>query len=224
MSPTNPSKVRKTPRQRRSAETVEAILTAAAHILEKEGFEAATTNRVAQKAGVSIGSLYQYFPNKESLVRALNDHHTQEILDLLRRRFGELREAPLESSVRAMVQTMVEVHRVNPALHRVLVNVVPSVGGLAETRVVEDAATALLTQFLKARKDELRLLDPELSAFMLVHAVEALTHAAVLEHPQLLKGEAFVKEATRMILGYLQDSQEASKLPSRRSGKKHRQC
>ncbi len=206
MSPTNPSQVRKTPRQRRSAETVEAILTAAAHILEKEGFDAATTNRVAVKAGVCIGSLYQYFPNKESLVRALNDRHTKEILDLLRKRFGELQEAPLKNSVRAIVQTMVEVHRVNPALHRVLVNVVPGIGGLAETRVVEDAAAALLTQFLKARRAELQPLNPELSAFMLVHAVEALTHAAVLERPELLKGEAFVDEASRMILGYLRTS------------------
>ena len=211
MSPTNPSKVRKTPRQRRSAETVEAILTAAAHILEKEGFDAATTNRVAVKAGVSIGSLYQYFPNKESLVRALNDRHTKEILDLLRKRFGELREAPLESSVRAIVQTMVEVHRVNPALHRVLVNIVPSIGGLAETRVVEDAAAALLSQFLKARAADLRPLNPDLSAFMLVHAVEALTHAAVLEHPELLKGELFVDEASRMILGYLRGGPEEAR-------------
>ncbi len=211
MSPTNPSKVRKTPRQRRSAETVEAILTAAAHILEKEGFDAATTNRVAVKAGVSIGSLYQYFPNKESLVRALNDRHTKEILDLLRKRFGELREAPLESSVRAIVQTMVEVHRVNPALHRVLVNIVPSIGGLAETRVVEDAAAALLSQFLKARAADLRPLNPDLSAFMLVHAVEALTHAAVLERPELLKGELFVDEASRMIFGYLRGGPEEAR-------------
>lgn len=211
MSPSNPSKIRKTPRQRRSTETVEAILTAAAHILEKEGFEAATTNRVAVKAGVSIGSLYQYFPNKESLVRALNDRHTFEVLELLRKRFVEVREAPLEASVKAIVRAMVEVHRVNPALHRVLVNIVPSIGGLAETRALEDAAAALLAQFLVARKAELRPLDPNLSAFMLVHAVEALTHAAVLERPELLKGDAFVDEASRMILGYLQEAERPTK-------------
>lgn len=203
MSPSNPSQIRKTPRQRRSAETVEAILTAAAHILENEGFDAATTNRVAVKAGVSIGSLYQYFPNKESLVRALNDRHTREVLALLQKRFAEVREAPLEVSVRAIVQAMVDIHRVNPGLHRVLVNIVPGIGGLAETKALEDAATALLTQFLKARAAELRTLNPELSAFLLVHAVEALTHAAVLERPDLLKGELFVNEASRMILGYL---------------------
>lgn len=206
MSPSNPSQIRKIPRQRRSTETVEAILTAAAHILEKEGFEAATTNRVAVKAGVSIGSLYQYFPNKASLVRALNDRHTNEILELLRRRFVEVKEAPLELAVEAIVRAMVEAHRVNPSLHRVLVNIVPSIGGLTETKVVEDAATTLLARFLKARASDLRPLDFDLSAFMLVHAVEALTHAAVLERPELLKGDAFVNEASRMILGYLRES------------------
>ena len=217
MSPSNPSKIRKTPRQRRSTETVEAILTAAAHILEKDGFEAATTNRVAVKAGVSIGSLYQYFPNKESLVRALNDRHTQEVLELLRKRFLEVREATLEDSVKAIVRAMVEVHRVNPALHRVLVNIVPGIGGLAETKALEDAAAALLTQFLKTRKAQLRPLNPELSAFMLVHAVEALTHAAVLERPELLKGDVFVDEASRMILGYLQGDTRSSKKSPRRT-------
>ena len=59
----NPAKLRKSPAQSRSRATVEAILDAAAHILVTQGFAAASTNRIAEKAGVSIGSLYQYFPN-----------------------------------------------------------------------------------------------------------------------------------------------------------------
>jgi len=68
---------------------------------------------------------------------------------------------------------------------------------------VEEAAAALLVAFLKSRADELRPLDFELSAFLLVHSVEALTHAAVLEHPRLLDGDLFIEETSRMILGYL---------------------
>lgn len=194
---------RKSPSQKRSQETVDAILAATARILAKDGFEKATTNRIATKAGVSIGSLYQYFPNKESLVRALNDQHTRGILELLRVRYAEVRHAPLEVAVRAIVSAMVEVHRVDPDLHRVLVRATPAVGALEETRRVEEAAAALLVAFLKARADELRPLDFELSAFLLVHSVEALTHAAVLEHPELLEGDLFIQETTRMILGYL---------------------
>jgi AcrR family transcriptional regulator len=71
--PTNKSalKVRKQPRQRRSADTVAVILEAAAHILDKQGSAKFNTNAVAERAGVSIGSLYQYFPGKQALLAAL---------------------------------------------------------------------------------------------------------------------------------------------------------
>ncbi|MBK8724753.1 MAG: TetR family transcriptional regulator [Holophagaceae bacterium] len=199
---------RKAPRQKRSLETVDAILAATAHILSKEGLEKATTNHIAARAGVSIGSLYQYFPNKESLVRALNDRHTQEILALLSRRFEEVREAPIPDAVRAIVRAMVDVHRHDPDLHRVLVQATPAVGAKVETRRLEAAAGRLLVGFFQARAAELRIQDFELSAFLLVQSVEALTHAAVLEHPGLLEDERFVEETTRMIVGYLTDGVE----------------
>jgi AcrR family transcriptional regulator len=194
---------RKLPRQKRSLETVDAILGATAHILSREGLERATTNAVAARAGVSIGSLYQYFPDKEALVRALNERHTREILELLQARFDEIREAPIPDAVEAIVRAMVEVHRHDPDLHRVLVQVTPAVGGREETRRLEAAAAGMLVAFFKARAAELRPLDFELSAFLLVQSVEALTHAAVLEHPDLLKEDRFVQETTRMIVGYL---------------------
>lgn len=194
---------RKAPLQRRSQDTVDAILEATAHILSHEGLEAATTNRIAFKAGVSIGSLYQYFPNKEALVRALNDRHTHEILEILKARVAEVWAAPMEKAVKALVHAMVDVHQVDPDLHRVLVQATPGVGALEETRRVEVEAEALLVAFLRFRQAELRPLDLKLSAFLLVHSVEALTHAAVIEYPALLADERFVEETTRMILGYL---------------------
>ena len=71
---------RKTPRQQRSAATVAAILEAAAHILEEEGFDGYTTNAVAARAGVSIGSVYQYFPNRDSVTRALIERRSEALL------------------------------------------------------------------------------------------------------------------------------------------------
>lgn len=74
-------KPRKTPVQSRSAMTVEAILEAAAHILEEEGFEGYTTNAIAARAGVSIGSLYQYFPNKDAVTAALVMEDARQLHD-----------------------------------------------------------------------------------------------------------------------------------------------
>jgi AcrR family transcriptional regulator len=81
---------RKNPTQERSADTVEAILEAAARILEDEGFEGYNTNAVASRAGVSIGSLYQYFPNKDAITRSLLQRETAP----LKAEFAEVRNAP----------------------------------------------------------------------------------------------------------------------------------
>jgi AcrR family transcriptional regulator len=75
-SATQAAKPRKTPRQKRSADTVAVIVEAAARILERDGFEGFNTNAIAEKAGVSIGSLYQYFPSKNALLSALIERET----------------------------------------------------------------------------------------------------------------------------------------------------
>jgi AcrR family transcriptional regulator len=71
---------RKTPRQQRSANTVATILQAAAHILEEAGLDGYTTNAVAARAGVSIGSVYQYFPHRDAVTRALIERRSEELL------------------------------------------------------------------------------------------------------------------------------------------------
>lgn len=74
-----PNTPRKLPRQDRVKETVEAILTATAHILTETGYDTASTNRITERAGISIGSPYQYFPNKEAIVTALRSRHVDEV-------------------------------------------------------------------------------------------------------------------------------------------------
>ena len=84
---TNPRKIAS---QERSRATVDALVEATARILVREGFDKASTNRIAEVAGVSVGSLYQYFPSKEALVAAVIERHNQEIMQAVR---GELAEA-----------------------------------------------------------------------------------------------------------------------------------
>src|SRR5256885_17137254 len=79
MASTTRLKPRRRPRQERSRETVEAIVEAAAQVFERHGYAAGTTNRIAERAGVSIGSLYQYFPNKDAIVAELARRHIAEI-------------------------------------------------------------------------------------------------------------------------------------------------
>jgi AcrR family transcriptional regulator len=199
------TKPRKSPTQERSQLTVAALLKATAHILVKEGYESASTNRIAEAAGVSIGSLYQYFPSKEALVAAVVDRHMQEMMELLRAAVDRVREQPVEVATRELVRVMIDAHRVDPRLHRALVEQVPRVGRLENIRAIDREAYALIRAYLEAHRDELRIADLDVASFVCVATVEALTHAAVVNRPDVLadKSGVFADEVTRLVVGYL---------------------
>src|SRR5215469_5687650 len=94
------TKPRKTASQGRSRATVKALLDATARILIAEGFDKASTNRIAEVAGVSVGSLYQYFPGKEALVAAVIERHQQQIMQTVRGELAEVLVQPVQNAVR----------------------------------------------------------------------------------------------------------------------------
>jgi len=195
---------RKEPRQERAKATVDAILSATARILVKEGYDRASTNRIAEAAGVSVGSLYQYFPSKEALVAALIEKHSQEMLSYLESRAAShAPTAPLRTLVRDVVHAMVDAHRVDPKLHRVLMEQVPRVGALKRLSELDDRALELIRTYLEFRSPELRPKNLKLAAFLMASLVEAVTHGAVLMHPEYLVDEGLIDETTEVICRYL---------------------
>jgi AcrR family transcriptional regulator len=118
-----PSAMRKAPLQARSRATIDAILDAAAHILGERGWSGLTTNAVADVAGVSIGSLYQYFPNKLALIEAVRQRHFEEVLLVLRA--GGDERMTRKRRIAALVDGMIAVHSRYPAAHRVLIEESP---------------------------------------------------------------------------------------------------
>jgi AcrR family transcriptional regulator len=185
---------------------VDALIEATARILVREGFDKASTNRIAAVAGVSVGSLYQYYPSKEALVAAVIVRHNQEIMRIVRGALAEVASQPIEKAVRRLVAVAVEAHRIDPRLHRVLAEQIPRIGRLAEVEVFNRENFALFRAFLEAHRDELRLKDLEIATFVCVTSIEALTHNAVLHHSDMLGNEAvetLVDEATRLVVGYL---------------------
>jgi AcrR family transcriptional regulator len=195
---------RKSARQERSKATVDAILDATARVLVKEGYDRASTNRIAEVAGVSVGSLYQYFPSKEALVAALVGRHIDEMRALIVDIMARAEALSLADAAEALVRAMLAAHAVNPRLHKVLVEQTPRVGRLTKLYDIEREALGLAKLYLAAHANELRAVDPELAGFVVVTTVEALTHAAVLTRPELLDDERFVAEATRLIVAYLE--------------------
>ena len=198
------TKPRKDASQERSRATVDALIEATARILVREGFDKASTNRIAEVAGVSVGSLYQYFPSKEALVTAVIERHQQEILQTVRKELAEVMTQPVGSAVRKLIAVAIEAHRVNPRLHRVLAEQIPRVGKLEKHEAFSRENYALFKAYLERHRDELRVADLDLAAFVCVTAIEALTHAAVLHH-SLSDGamDALTEDATRLVVGYL---------------------
>jgi AcrR family transcriptional regulator len=203
---TNPRKVAS---QERSRSTVDALLEATARVLTKEGYDRASTNRIAEVAGVSIGSLYQYFPSKEALVAAVIDRHTQEVSEVTRNALVKVAARPIEVAAREFVSVAIDAHRVNPKLHGVLSEQIPRVGRLENIEANVREGYALVRGYLEAHRDEIDVADLDLAAFVLVTAVEALTHAAVLRRPDILadgKARYFVDDVTRLMVRYLRAS------------------
>jgi AcrR family transcriptional regulator len=200
------TKPRKRASQGRSRATVEAILEATARILVRDGFDRASTNRIAEEAGVSVGSLYQYYPGKEALVVAVIERHSSDLMKVVRAAMTEIGDQPIETGVRRLVAAAVEAHRLDADLHRVLAEQIPRTGALEDVEGFARENYELFRGYLSGRGNELRVVDLDLAAFICVTSIEALTHTAVLHRSENLSDEAvasLVQEATRLVVGYL---------------------
>ena len=200
------TKPRKSATQQRSRATVDALIEATARILVSEGFDKASTNRIAEVAGVSIGSLYQYFPSKEALVAAVVARHQQEIMQTIQGELADILAQPVAQAVRKLVAVAVKAHAVDPRLHHVLAEQIPRVGELENLATFDAGNFTLFRTYLERHRDEVRVADPELASFICVTAIEALTHNAVLHHAERLADErmdALIDEGARLVTGYL---------------------
>jgi AcrR family transcriptional regulator len=197
---------RKAASQERSRMTVGALVEATARILVAEGFDRASTNRIAEAAGVSIGSLYQYFPSKEALVLAVAERHNREISRAIGGALAGIEALPIEDAIRSLVAIAIEGHRVDPQLHCVLAEQIPRTGSLEHLGTVNPEAQAAFRAYLESRRDELCVEDVALATFVCATSIEALAHNAVLHNAELCSDDAvaaLISETTRLIVAYL---------------------
>jgi len=178
-------------------------LEAAAHILREEGYSKLNTNYVATKAGISIGSLYQYFPNKETIIAELNRQHIKKVRNEMKKAYQQFEDLSFEAASRLLLESTIKTHQIDPELHRVIIGH-KSALGLNEDDNTPDSVRKILEQFFYTHKDSLREdLDIPLAAHICYQLVINVTHAAVNDDPELLKHPKFVDELLRMMLLYV---------------------
>jgi AcrR family transcriptional regulator len=190
------------PRQERSREMVDTILAAATRVFVRVGYARATTNRIADAAGVSVGSLYQYFPSKDAIAIELMRRYRERVVGRIAAHLGEMNEATFRNVVQALIGALLHDDQIDNSLRRVLIERVLRTDARGEIAGFEERVESVLADALRGAKDVVAINDYELCAFILVRAVLAVTHGAVVDSPQY-NTPALVDELTRLIVRYI---------------------
>jgi AcrR family transcriptional regulator len=197
------TELRKRPRQRRATATVGAIVEAAARILVDSGPRALSTNSIARRAGVSVGSLYQYFPNKHAILRALVEREIERV-ERLRPALLDDPRAPLETRLRAAVDWHMDVHASHPELYGILRALLS--GLLApRTRAELRAGRSVRIRRTVASAPIDRARDLDVVAFVVDTCLDALTDAAA-RRAGGTRSEALRAEIATLLSRYLRDA------------------
>lgn len=200
---------RREPRQQRSRRTVDDVLEAVQLVVRRHGARAITTNRIAEVAGVSVGSLYQYFPDKHAIFTAIHDRHVADVRQVIEQTIAACTPTSLEEFARELVHSLVKVHAEMAELHEVVSSAVPESAlgfrsGLQHTfeRVLSPAA-----------QDRYSADETERMLFVLPRMVESLVHGAAHEAPTALSRDGATSEAIRTVLLYVNSFRSSAPKP-----------
>ncbi len=201
--PSKKNAARRQPRQERARSTVQFVLDATVKLLEQGGIDAVTTNRVAEVAGVSVGSIYQYFPDKRAIFGALHQRHAEETRDFIAATVASHAASSLGALVLALMDGLVDAHAQDPQLHELLAREIPlRVGGAAGLRLA-------LRDVIADRAGEV---TPSLdrTLFVVPNLMDTLAHEAVLARPPQLSLADAKDEAARAVSEYLRIDRRVS--------------
>ena len=193
---------RKSPVQARSSASVEAILKATIQVLLKVGKERLTTTRVAARAGVSVGTLYQYFPNKGALLRAALQRHLDEIGAVIETVCREQAGASLEKMATTLVTTFLDAKMKDPKASVALYLVSSDVDGARITRETGQKVSRAIRAMLATAREQLKR-EPEVVTSMLRGAMNGVSRRLLESASPELDYERLRDELVFLVCGYL---------------------
>jgi AcrR family transcriptional regulator len=200
---------RKSPVQARSSASVEAILKATIQVLLKVGKERLTTTRVAARAGVSVGTLYQYFPNKSALLRAALQRHLDEIGTVIETVCREQAGASLEKMATTLVTAFLDAKMKDPKASVALYLVSADVDGARIARETGQNVSRAIRAMLASARDELKR-DPEVVSSMLQGAMNGVSRRLLESVSPEVDYERLRDELVFLVCGYLRACSEGS--------------
>ncbi|MFW6197641.1 MAG: TetR/AcrR family transcriptional regulator [Myxococcota bacterium] len=192
---------RREPRQARSRQKVTRILAAARRILEQEGSDALNTNHIASEAGVGVGSVYEYFPDKHAIAKRVLDELPAEEAEVVIACFDRVAGQPLGEAIREVVSTVYDLYVRHHGLYRSIWALAPR-GRRVGDRPGEVLIQKTVRQWLEPHVHALGIDDLDLAVFTTFHIVESLAMQMAARPGQWSK-EAYVEQIVRVVHGYL---------------------
>lgn len=183
---------------------MDAILEATVLVLDREGLDAATTTRIAEVAGVSVGSLYQYFAHRDAILTALQEREFTRAVGMMQEVLaeGNLARTPRET-VTAVVRGLAGLYSHAPGLHRVLAIEGLRVAAAERVHAFDLRVIEIIHGFLMATDAPLRRENLQAAAFVAFQSVRATMLATLLERPAALSQEDVIAELVDLVLRYL---------------------
>ena len=194
---------RKIPQQQRAKDMVDRILEGGRAVLLRDGHDATSTNRIAAEAGISPGSLYQYFENKETVIAAIVARYSDDLAERVAASLADRFDESGREMVRATLNALIDALEENAEFLRVVTDDIPRRENRARAEALEDRIGGLMSAYIAARRTNLRRdVTPSTAAWILVRAIENLTVRYVLDRPPIDRG-TFVSELEQLVTGYL---------------------
>ncbi len=194
---------RRKPRQKRAEDTIAVLLDATERVVAKRGFHAATTNRIADVAGVSIGTLYHYFPTKEALVAAVVERMWRTELEAVMKHAEAFARAPLPDAIRLATRALVGCVAAKIDLYRAWYVEASHLGELAQGLAMTNEAIAFIRAVLEQRRAEVRPGDLAFAADFVVKTALAVARTGARDWEAEVKSGALAEQLADMLTRYL---------------------
>lgn len=198
------STVRRTPRQERARVTVDAILEATAQLLTQDGIGALSTNKIAKRAGVSVGTLYQYFSSKEAILMALGERTLEAQFERFEEAVTALvaEEEDFDCAVRALLKGIMDNKRMQPELSRILLTA-GAIGGEDWNQRWLKRQRQVVRSALYVYRDRVRPGDADVMTYVITTAFEHVIQDALLHHPELIRDGRLGDELAELAVRFL---------------------
>lgn len=194
---------RRTPLQSRAVDTVETIFEATARILQSEGRTGLNTNSVAELAGISIGTLYAYFPNKDAILLAMARRETEAVADSVAKALTQDLQHTNESPVRLAIRALIKGYGRRNKARRILMETLIAHGHSDEiAKPVQGIADLIAAHGAHLLPANTKAPSP-IALFVLTRAVDSVVRAATYEDAKFIASQEFEDELTRLVLAYV---------------------